>query len=105
MGISYGYRTTLEPLDIGKLMKNRTGRGGNKERARRKLRILERDKFSCVICKSNTFLTIDHKTPKRKFHSNGTKNNLYLPLDECQTLCVTCHEFKNYLNLMERQGL
>jgi len=61
-------------------------------RARRILKILQRDNFMCVKCKAKEKLTIDH-IDGRKFakHDNAKKYKL----DKCQTLCIECHDKKN----------
>jgi len=61
-------------------------------RARRILKILERDNFSCVECGKNTKLTIDH-IEKNKFKRYG--KSCYYKINECQTLCSECHTKKN----------
>lgn len=66
--------------------------------ARRKFDILARDNFRCVNCGSQEKLTVDHfKAAKpanmrsRLFHSIPENWNL----DDCQTLCVDCHQKKD----------
>lgn len=62
------------------------------KRARRKLRILERDGFKCVNCGSTHNLTIDHyKRPSIKNHHDS---HWYKP-SCCKTLCEECHIEKN----------
>ena len=61
-------------------------------RARRIIKILERDNYKCVKCNSKDNLTIDHING-RKFakHDNQQKYRV----DKCQVLCVDCHLLKN----------
>ncbi len=61
-------------------------------RARKIIKILERDDFQCVECGHKKDLTIDHING-RKFakHDNAQKYKL----DECRTLCRVCHMEKN----------
>lgn len=48
--------------------------------------VFERDNFTCQICGSRRFLSVDHIFPKSK----GGKTII----DNCQTLCMTCNRKK-----------
>ena len=64
------------------------------QRARRKLKILKRDGFSCVNCGRKDNFTIDHiDFGKIKFRNASA----YVP-ERCVTLCCFCHEKKNHKN-------
>ncbi len=101
---------TCKPLDIEylkKLAKQSTHKirecdgkkitVSNVQRARRILKILERDKFKCVKCPKIKYLTIDHIT-KALRNGKGKRDNQRAwnyKLEDCQTLCVKCHREKN----------
>lgn len=57
------------------------------KKARKKLRILERDGFKCTNCGRKDHLTIAHKTPIRV----KNRSSVHFKLNECITLCVRCH--------------
>lgn len=52
-------------------------------------KVLKRDNYQCVICKSTTFLQIHHDTYKNHFNE---LNNL----QDLMTLCRTCHKEHHY---------
>lgn len=90
----------LDVLNIEKLKekskdKTRTPRGKIKStisRARRILKILERDNYRCIVCGDIENLTIDHINGRKQFkYDNAQKYKL----EECQTLCLHCHIIKN----------
>ena len=81
-------------LDIEKVKANAKKHTSNGKRARDKLRILERDEFKCVFCGSDKNLTIDHVNNHGEGINTHNLMNSYM-LNECQTLCRTCHITKN----------
>lgn len=58
-----------------------------------RLSVLRRDNFSCVFCKSNKVLEIDHIIPVSK-GGKSNKNNL-------QTLCRACNSGKGVTRVYE----
>lgn len=62
------------------------------KRARKILKILERDNFECIKCTNKNELTIDHING-REFAK--WDNHQKYKLSECQTLCINCHNKKN----------
>lgn len=76
----------LIPIDIEKLKESAKKTSTNGDRARRKLAILTRDNFKCVICNRTDNLTIAHTVPDYMYKcSRKYKTN------ESITLCIDCH--------------
>ena len=87
----------MTPLNI-KYLKEKTKehpKNGNSpiHRAKRIIKILERDNFKCVKCGATTKLTIDHIDGRKFAKFNNAQK---YKIDMCQTLCITCHKRKNY---------
>jgi len=68
-------------------------------RHKAKLKILSKDNYRCVVCKTTEFLTIDHikrvRDIKKERNSNAINSRWKLPLEYYQVLCVSCHQEKN----------
>ena len=88
-------RPNLLTLDLVEIRRKVEHAGINNSRirmAKAKYKILERDKWCCVECKSEKQLTIDHiKT--NEYHNKRSYKAYELSI--CQTLCKTCHMKKN----------
>lgn len=99
----------LLTLDIDGLIiragsRERTKKGhvpSSVRRARKVLKILERDNFKCVKCGSDKKLTIDHING-RAFAKYD--NHQKYRIDKCETLCEKCHIKKNKLTLKKLKG-
>jgi 5-methylcytosine-specific restriction endonuclease McrA len=64
----------------------KTRRQRNLFRKRLRLKILERDNYTCVICSvKNPFMHVDH------IKSWKDNENLRFDADNCRTLCENCH--------------
>ena len=75
-----------------------------RKRAFNILNILKRDKYRCVICKSNKQLTIDH-TDFTPYLNNKQRHKAWnYKLNNCRTLCAKCHITKN-LKELKNQSL
>jgi 5-methylcytosine-specific restriction endonuclease McrA len=61
-------------------------------RARRIIKILERDNYKCIKCGSKDNLTIDH--PEGRKFAKYDNHQKYNP-SKCVTLCEKCHIKKN----------
>ena len=76
-------------LDIPHLIESAKKNNSSGLKARHKLEVLTRDGFKCVICGRTHTLTIAHTIqPKRRQGRNATSYKV----DECNTLCVECHQ-------------
>jgi len=90
----------LLPLNIERLKyvakSNEKRSGGHLKnsvmRAKRIIKILERDNYSCVECKSKEKLTIEH--PEGRKFARWNNHQKYC-LNKCVTLCVKCHSKRN----------
>jgi hypothetical protein len=78
-------------IDIEKLKESAKKRNSCGARARRKLKILERDGFRCVRCGSTKLLTIAHWNKINK-RNRGVSD---FKIRECRTLCVGCHYYED----------
>jgi len=72
--------------------------------ARIKLYILEKDGFACRSCGATENLSIDHLVPVREIkqlsHSGAQKLSWGHYKDQCQVLCVSCHDMKNVVETL-----
>jgi len=85
----------IEQIKIKASSKRKTISGNKPStiiRARRILKILERDSFKCIKCGSEKELTIDHINGRAFAKWNNHKK---YKVSECQVLCIPCHEEKN----------
>ncbi|PKQ66877.1 hypothetical protein Rain11_2218 [Raineya orbicola] len=59
---------------------------------RKRLEIIERDNYRCIICKSDKFLEVHH----RQYHFSKSKNSFKYPWEYPShlmiTLCRRCHQ-------------
>lgn len=99
----------LTPLDVAALKQSAARPVGNGKlghgvaaRARRKLRVLERDGFRCKRCGSTKNLTIDHVGWTPGFNKSGPSS---IVPELCQTLCVWCHHERNKQQSQLRRSL
>lgn len=73
------------------------------DKARRKLKILKRDNFKCVLCGSTEKLTIDHVDKELvKYNQYMSKGPSSFKLNACRILCIPCHIKKNEMSKMQR---
>ena len=88
-------KPNLKTLDLVEIRRKVEHSGINNSRirmAKAKYKILERDKWCCVECKSEKQLTIDH-LEQNEYHSKRSYKAYELSI--CQTLCKMCHMKKN----------
>mgnify|MGYP001594512027 CR=1 FL=1 len=63
--------------------------------ARRKLELLEKAGYKCEQCGSVERLTVDHKVPVRILRRQQHTPWSRVSVQNCQILCVPCHDKKN----------
>ena len=85
----------LTAINVDNLKRVAVKHNASGKRARRKLKVLNRDNFKCVTCGIDRNLTIAHIVPIRKKNRGA---NSY-KIDNCKTQCSPCHimeEFGKY---------
>lgn len=82
----------LMVLDVIKLKQKAKEHKEGGRRARRKLRVLIRDKYKCTNCGSKENLTIAHIAKTRGIKH---RNSASYPLRLCKTLCERCHVYED----------
>jgi 5-methylcytosine-specific restriction endonuclease McrA len=96
----------MRHLAVKKLEKDKNDLSISKSRrarAKKIIAILRRDKYKCKVCKTTSFLTIDHTyLPDR--YKGGKRTHVIYKLHWCRTLCLDCHKKKNERETKKRKN-
>lgn len=80
-------------LNIEKLKETAKRNTTTGRRAKRIIRVLEKDNYECRLCRAKEKLTIDHINGMSKYKHRNHQS--YKDTKELQILCTECHMRKN----------